>query len=119
MMNHLVVTQKLAIMRMMMMRQQLTVMMAMVVVEVLASHGLIHGLGLEAGGRGTAYRHKKVKSKRRGHLEVLLSLSVFCRCYVIECMHFFIFLQGCFWTLVCIYISIFPAEKRQVHLMLM
>jgi hypothetical protein len=56
MMNHLVVSQKLAIMRMMMMimRQQLIVMMAVVVVEVLASHGLIHGFGLEAGGRGTA-----------------------------------------------------------------
>ncbi len=55
MMNHLVISQKLAIMRMMMrmVRQQLTVMMAVVVVEVLASHALIHGLGLEAGGRGT------------------------------------------------------------------
>jgi len=64
MMNHLVVSQKLAIMRMTiinimrmtmrMVRQQLTVMMAVVVVEVLASGGLIHALGLEAGGRGTA-----------------------------------------------------------------
>jgi hypothetical protein len=53
MMNHLVVSQKLAIMRMMMM-QQLTVMMAVVVVEVLMASGLIHGLGLDAGGRGTA-----------------------------------------------------------------
>ncbi len=61
MMNQLVVSQKLAIMRMMMMmmmRQQLTVMMAVVVVEVLASHGLIHGLGLEAGGRGTALQQQ-------------------------------------------------------------
>jgi hypothetical protein len=64
MMNHLVVSQKLAIMHMtiinimrmmrMMMRQQLTVMMAVVVVEVLMASGLIHALGLEAGGRGTA-----------------------------------------------------------------
>jgi hypothetical protein len=60
MMNHLVVSEKLAVMRMMMVRQQLTVMMAVVVVEVLASVGLIHGLGLEAGGRGTAL-HLKVK----------------------------------------------------------
>jgi hypothetical protein len=77
-MDHLVVSQKLAIMRMMRMmvrqqltvmmavrmkslvRQQLTVMMVVVVVEVLASNGLIHGLGLEAGGRGTAL-HLKVK----------------------------------------------------------
>ncbi len=64
MMNHLVVSQKLAIMRMMV-RQQLTVIMAVVVVKVLAS-GLIHTLGLQAGGRGTAYRQKKVKSKSRG-----------------------------------------------------
>jgi hypothetical protein len=65
MMNHLVISQKLAIMRMMMMmRQQLTVMMAVVVVEVLASHGLIHGLGLEAGGRGTAL-HLKVKKSEK------------------------------------------------------
>ncbi len=56
MMNHLVISQKLAVMRMMVMmvRQQLTVMMAVVVVEVLSSHGLVHGLGLKAGGRGTA-----------------------------------------------------------------
>jgi hypothetical protein len=56
MMNHLVISQKLAIMRMMMMmvRQQLTVMMAVVVVEVLMASALIHGLGLKAGGRGTA-----------------------------------------------------------------
>jgi hypothetical protein len=54
MMNHLVVSQKLAIMRMMRMRQQLTVMMAVVVVEVLMTSGLIHGLGLETRGRGTA-----------------------------------------------------------------
>jgi hypothetical protein len=55
MMNHLVVPHKLAVMRMMRMmaRQQLTVMMAMVVVEVLMASGLIHGLGLQAGGRGT------------------------------------------------------------------
>jgi hypothetical protein len=65
MMNHLVVSQKLAVMRMMMMRQQLTVMMAVVVVEVLMASGLIHGLGLEAGGRGTAlYSKSKINHKK-------------------------------------------------------
>ncbi len=70
MMNHLVVSQKLAVMGMMrMMRQQLTVMMAVVVVvEVLMASGLIHRLGLEAGGRGTALystSKKVIKSKNK------------------------------------------------------